>query len=71
MSDTERAYIAPDRIAHELDVDFNVVQRWIRAGELSTVKVDRFTRVPIGEYQAFLRRKLGVPRDFHSVATKP
>lgn len=71
MSDSERAYIAPDRIAHQLDVDFHVVQRWIRAGELSTVKVDRFTRVPIEAYQAFLRRKLGVPQDFQSIASKP
>lgn len=71
MSITERAYIAPDRIAHELDVDCYVVQRWIRAGELPTVKVDRFTRVPISEYRAFLRRKLGVPQDFHSLAMEP
>jgi hypothetical protein len=69
MSIDERAYISPDRIAHELDVDHDVVRRWIRAGELRTVKVDHFVRVPVPDYQAFLRRKLGVPRDFHSVAT--
>ncbi len=68
MPNDERAYIDPDRIAHELDVDFYVVRRWIRDGELPTVKVDRFTRVPASEYQAFLRRKLGVRRDFHSIA---
>jgi excisionase family DNA binding protein len=56
----QRELLSPDTIARELDVSDHAVRRWIRAGELPTVKVDRLTRVRVEDYQAFLRRKIAV-----------
>ena len=53
-------YLAPYTIAQRLDVDDQVVTRWIKSGELPTVRIERFVRVREEDYQAFLRRKLGV-----------
>ncbi|MFI5387090.1 MAG: helix-turn-helix domain-containing protein [Fimbriimonadales bacterium] len=58
MSIASRSYVAPFTIAHELDVSDNVVRRWIREGELPTVRIEGFVRVPVEAYQAFLRRKI-------------
>lgn len=58
MSIASRSYVAPFTIAHELDVSDDVVRRWIRRGELPTVKIEGFVRVPVEAYQAFLRRKI-------------
>lgn len=63
MTDTSSGgenYLAPYSIAQQLDVSDGVVKRWIRSGELRTVRIDHFVRVPVADYQAFLRRKLAV-----------
>lgn len=60
MSIESKAYIAPFTIAHDLDVSDDVVRRWIRQGELPTVRIEKFVRVRVEDYQAFLRRKLAV-----------
>jgi excisionase family DNA binding protein len=60
LIERQRELLSPDTIARELDVSDNTVRRWIREGELPVVRVDRYTRVRLEDYQAFLRRKIAV-----------
>lgn len=60
LIEKDRAYLSPDTIARELDVSDQTVRRWIREGELPVVHIEKFTRIPIEGFQAFLRRKIAV-----------
>ena len=51
-------YLAPLSVAERLDVSTDTVRRWIKGGELPTVRIEGFVRVPSSDYRAFLRRKL-------------
>jgi len=60
VSFANRSYVAPFTIARELDVSDNTVRRWIAKGELHTVRIEGFVRVPVEDFQAFLKRKIAV-----------
>ena len=56
----DKKFVSPASIAYDLDVDSDVVRRWIRKGEFPTVKIDGRVRVPVEAFQGFLRRKIAV-----------
>lgn len=57
-------YLSPATIARQLDIGDRVVRSWIKAGELPSVRIGRYERVSVDDFQAFLRRKIADPRIF-------
>ena len=61
LLDTTGGYLSPRTISEELDVSPRQVRIWIAKGELPVVHIEHLERIPVEEYRAFLRRKIGEP----------
>lgn len=57
-------YLSPETIARQLDVGDRVVRNWIKQGELHAIRIGRYERVSVGDFQSFLRRKIADPQVF-------
>jgi excisionase family DNA binding protein len=56
-------YLTAEEIAAELRVDISSVRRWLRSGELASIRVGRQYRVERTVYEAFLKTREVPPRD--------
>jgi excisionase family DNA binding protein len=54
-------YLTAEEIAAELRVDISSVRRWLRSGELASVRIGRQYRVERTVYEAFVKSR-EVPR---------
>jgi len=50
-------YLTAEEIAAELRVDISSVRRWLRSGELASIRVGRQYRVERTVYEAFLKTR--------------
>jgi excisionase family DNA binding protein len=56
-------YLTAEEIAAELRVDISSVRRWLRSGELASIRVGRQYRVERTVYEAFLKTREVPQRD--------
>lgn len=64
-------YLTAEEIAAELRVDISSVRRWLRSGELASIRIGRQYRVKRSVYEAFLKTREVPPREESPKADGP